>query len=283
MNDERHPAGVSRRQLLLGGAGLVGLAALAACSSSDGTASISAPSTAPTASVGPSVTGAAPVPTTAPAPTIPVPVPAAAHVPGSPATYVASGPGTRPEVALTFHLSGDPTLVAELLDLMKSSGVPATVMAVGTWITDHPDLTRRVVAEGHELGNHTQHHLNMGSLGRDQIRAEIVDCGVALTPFLGSIGKWFRPSATVVPGPVILEEAGKAGYPVSLGYDVDSTDNKDPGASVIVAKVKAGVKPGSIVSMHFGHQGTITAFPDIIAHLQSVGLTPVTVTALLAP
>ena len=128
----------------------------------------------------------------------------------------------------------------------------ASTSPVGTWITAHPALTRRVVAEGHELGNHTEHHLNMGSLSRSQVLAEIVDCGKALTPFIGGIGKWFRPSATVVPSQLILDEAGKAGYPVSLGYDVDSTDNTDPGSAVVLAKVKAGVKPGSIVSMHFG-------------------------------
>ena len=267
---------LSRRHVLLGGAGVAGAAALAACSNAK---------SAPHGTGDPTVaTGAAPSSTAPSAAGTTLATPSTtAWVAGAPASYVPHGAGTRKEVALTFHLSGDPTLVATLLDLLKGASVPATVMVVGTWITAHPALTRRVVAEGHELGNHTEHHLNMGSLSRSQVLAEIVDCGKALTPFIGGIGKWFRPSATVVPSQLILDEAGKAGYPVSLGYDVDSTDNTDPGSAVVLAKVKAGVKPGSIVSMHFGHAGTITAFPHVIAHLRSVGLTPVTVSTLLAP
>jgi peptidoglycan/xylan/chitin deacetylase (PgdA/CDA1 family) len=121
----------------------------------------------------------------------------------------------------------------------------------------------------------------MGSLTRQQVLDEIVQGGQSLVPFIGSIGKWFRPSGTDVPGQVILDEAGVAGYAYSIGYDVDSTDNKDPGPATVIAEVKAGIHPGAIVSMHFGHQGTITALPAILDHMAALGIAPVTLTTML--
>jgi len=139
------------------------------------------------------------------------------RVAGAPAAYVAHGGTNSDAVALTFHLGGDPALVTQLLDLMRDSQLRVTVFAIGSWITAHPDQGHRVVADGHELGNHTEHHLSMLDLSRDQVRAEIVDGGQALVPFIGSIGRWFRPSGTDVPSQLILEEAGRAGYAVSVG------------------------------------------------------------------
>ncbi len=268
---------LSRRDVLLGGAALAGLGAFAGCAAakSPGT-SVGGPSATvasaatvlPATNVAASTAGSADVPATNPA--------------GAPAVYVTHGPRHSNQVALTFHLSGDLTVVTDLLDELLKAQVVVTVLAVGKWIAANPDVGHRIVKDGHELGNHTMHHLDMLTLDRSSVRAEIVDCGNALVPFIGSIGRWFRPSATVEPNQTILDEAGKAGYSISLGYDVDSRDNKDPGAAAVLANVKAGVQPGSIVSLHFGHAGTVKALPDILAHLASVNLEPVTMSTLMA-
>jgi peptidoglycan/xylan/chitin deacetylase (PgdA/CDA1 family) len=204
-----------------------------------------------------------------------------AQVVDGPASYVAHGPPDVNNVALTFHLGGDPTLVSELLDALKSGGITSTLFAIGDWLTANPALGHRAVDDGHELGNHTKSHQSMLKLSRADVRAEIVGGGQALVPFIGSIGKWFRPSGTDVPNDVILEEAGLAGYAVSVGYDVDPRDFTEPGAAAVVARVKKDLHPGAIVSLHFGHRGTITALPQILDLLSTTGLTPVTVTGLL--
>lgn len=266
---------ITRRGLLLGSAAVAGLAAVTGCVSS---------------AKGPSPTSLPPgtsslVPPTNAVGSVTTVSPSASSITASvaEATYVNHGPRTGKQMSLTFHLSGDRKVVVRLLDLLKAANVSVTVMAVGSWITDNADIGRRVVADGHELGNHTQHHLNMGGLDRATIFKEIVDGGQSLVPFIGSIGRWFRPSAIDVPTHKILQETKHAGYAVSLGYDVDSKDNHDPGSAAVVANVKAGVQAGSIVSHHFGHPGTITAMPKILDHLASVGLKPVTVGTLLGP
>jgi peptidoglycan/xylan/chitin deacetylase (PgdA/CDA1 family) len=200
---------------------------------------------------------------------------------GGPAAFIDHGDATSDMLALTFHLSGAPATVTALLDLLRQRGVTVTAFAVGTWITANPGITKRLVADGHELGNHTEHHLDMASLTPQQIRDEIVECGQAMMPFIGSIGRWFRPSSTVVPTQRILDAAGNAGYPVSVGYDIDSVDNKDPGPAAIVANVNPKLHGGAIVSLHFGHPGTIIALPHILDEIALRNLRPVTVGTLL--
>jgi peptidoglycan/xylan/chitin deacetylase (PgdA/CDA1 family) len=75
--------------------------------------------------------------------------------------------------------------------------------------------------------------------------------------------------------------AGAAGYAISLSYDVDSMDYTDPGAATVRQNL-AAAQPGSIVSMHLGHQDTIDALPGILDDLTARGLTAVTVGELLA-
>ena len=263
---------IGRRAFVMGGAALAGIAVVNGCS--DAKNSSNGATTAPLAGVT-STNGADVV---ASATTVPTTV---ALATGAPAAYVRQGNTTANKVAITFHLGGDPALVTELLDLMKSKQFTATFFAIGKWITAHPALGHRAVADGHELGNHTLNHTDMLTLTRSQVYDEIAGGGQALVPFIGSIGKWFRPSGTDVPSQTILDEAGRAGYAVSVGYDVDSRDFKEPGSKAVIAKVNTEVRAGSIVSMHFGHRDTIKALPVILDHLAALNLTQTTVTGLL--
>jgi peptidoglycan/xylan/chitin deacetylase (PgdA/CDA1 family) len=68
-----------------------------------------------------------------------------------------------------------------------------------------------------------------------------------------------------------------------VSYDVDSLDYSDPGPDAIASTVLGSTRPGSIVSLHFGHSGTVTALPAILRGLARRGLRPVTLTELLSP
>jgi peptidoglycan/xylan/chitin deacetylase (PgdA/CDA1 family) len=101
----------------------------------------------------------------------------------------------------------------------------------------------------------------------------------------GSEGSFFRPSGTddgtAVPGADILAAAGEAGYPVVLGFDNDPYDYKDPGATTVTARVLADLHPGAIVSLHFGHPGTVDALPRILDGIDAAGFTAVRASTLL--
>jgi peptidoglycan/xylan/chitin deacetylase (PgdA/CDA1 family) len=259
---------ISRRTVIAGAAA----AALAACSSSR----TSTPSTAEAPTTLPDTAAAS----TEHAPT--ATSTSTSTAPGGPARFVNHGPRDVATIALTFHASGDPVLAAHLLDLLSSRSTPVTVFAVGNWLAAHPELASRMLADGHELANHTYSHQAMGTLTSDSLHSEIAKCATVLEQLTGSATKWFRPSGIEVPTAAILAAAGAAGYPVSVGYDVDSLDFEDPGANAVVANVARGVQAGAVVSLHFGHAGTISALPSILDHLDGAGLQPVTVSRLLS-
>jgi peptidoglycan/xylan/chitin deacetylase (PgdA/CDA1 family) len=199
-----------------------------------------------------------------------------------PAEVVFAGPRTGGQIALTFHLSGDPALVSRLLDIAAQAGVPISLFAVGRWLADHPSLVRRILADGHELDNHTWSHPVLGRLDSPAVATEIRRCQAALTRATGSGGRYFRPSGMTQPSPPVLAEAGAASYPLVVAFDVDPRDYTDPGADAVTARVAAGLRPGSIVSLHTGHADTIAALAPILAAARARGLQPVPLHQLLA-
>ncbi|MFD3943478.1 polysaccharide deacetylase family protein [Streptomyces sp. NPDC058579] len=215
----------------------------------------------------------------APAPR-PPDAPAPRRFPGLP-VEIASGPRDRPRVALTFHGQGDPALARAVLAEAEKGGARVTVLAVGEWLDSYPDVARRVLDGGHDLGNHTQRHLDVNAMTEDEAHAEIAACATRLRRLTGSIGTWFRPSRTQHAGAAVQRAAGRAGYPHVLSYDVDSLDHTSPGAPAVVRNVTARVRPGSVVSLHFGYADTLAALPPLLADLDRRGLRAVTTTELL--
>jgi peptidoglycan/xylan/chitin deacetylase (PgdA/CDA1 family) len=195
---------------------------------------------------------------------------------------VATGPRDRPAVALTFHGQGDVAVVNRLLAAIADGGAHVTVLAVGTWLTAQPDMARKILDGGHELGNHTQTHSAIADMAAAQAFTEINTCAQTLKRLTGSIGTWFRPSQTQHATPTIQAQASKVGYRTCLSYDVDSLDYTDPGPTAIVNNTMRAVGNGSIVSLHFGHAGTVTAMPALLDGLRQKGLRPVTMTELLS-
>jgi peptidoglycan/xylan/chitin deacetylase (PgdA/CDA1 family) len=218
--------------------------------------------------------GGAPAPTaTAVAPLPPLP-------PGLP-DQIEHGPRTRPQLALTFHGQGDPDQAEALLTAAERFGARVTVLAVGDWLDAYPQLAARVLAGGHELGNHTQTHGDIGAMDADAATAEIGACASRLRELTGTPGRWFRPSQARLTTPLVVSLAKKAGYPHLLSYDVDPLDYTDPGAEAVRSAVAATAGPGSVVSLHFGHDGTLAALPGILDDLHRRGLRAVTTSELL--
>jgi peptidoglycan/xylan/chitin deacetylase (PgdA/CDA1 family) len=230
--------------------------------------------------------GSATSPTATPSSQPPAAAAPSAVVPSSAAPVlpaeVVHGPADRPDVALTFHGQGDPGLVRQLLAELARGGGRVTVLAVGSWLDERPEMARMILDGGHELGNHTQNHADIAAMSPAQAFAEINACADRLKKLTGSIGTWFRPSQTQHSTPVIQAQASRVGYPTCLSYDLDSLDYRDPGAAAVVRTTLAGVHNGSIVSLHFGHAGTVAAMPGILDGLRQRGLHPVTMTELVS-
>ncbi|MGW2049138.1 polysaccharide deacetylase family protein [Streptomyces sp. NPDC001858] len=252
-----------RRYLLRAGAGLVaGGACAAACSPSGSSPGAVAPR-APTSTA--SSADVAPGPRAFPRQPV----------------QISHGPRDRPRVALTFHGQGEPAVARALLGEAERHGARVTVLAVGSWLDEHPELARRILDGGHDLGNHTQRHLDVNALSETDAAAEIAGCAERLRRLTGSIGTWFRPSRALRASPLVETLARRAGYPHVLSYDVDSLDFTSPGAPAVARTILGQVRGGSVVSLHFGYADTVAALPAVLDELARRGLHAVTTTELI--
>jgi peptidoglycan/xylan/chitin deacetylase (PgdA/CDA1 family) len=283
------PAGPrpTRRTLLLAGAAGLAGAGLAACSSGSAGSATGTATGAGTGSAagtpGASAT-ALRVPAGVAAASSPAAGSSAAPTPtGSPAAGpdITHGPRTRQAVALTFHGAGDPAIVRSMFADFRAAGAHVTVLAIGEWLAANPSLAAMIRDAGHDLGNHTWSHQTMPRLSAATVRTEVDRAAAELQKLTGSIGRWFRPSGTPSSNAAIRQAAVEAGYGACLAYDVDPMDYADPGPDTVVRRFTAAVRPGSIVSLHLGHPGTLQAMPRLLDVLRSKGLSAVTVTNLL--
>ncbi|EDX26344.1 polysaccharide deacetylase family protein [Streptomyces sp. Mg1] len=208
--------------------------------------------------------------------------PAPHRFPGQP-VEIGHGPRDRPRVALTFHGNGDPATARAILAEAEKGGARVTVLAIGSWLDAHPEMARRILDGGHELGNHTQRHLAVNTMPEAEAYAEITQCAQRLKRLTGSIGSWFRPSQTRYATPLVRTLAQRAGYPHVLSYDVDSLDFTSPGAAAVIRTVTGTIRSGSVVSLHFGYADTVAAMPPLLEELARRKLRAVTTTELLTP
>jgi peptidoglycan/xylan/chitin deacetylase (PgdA/CDA1 family) len=185
-----------------------------------------------------------------------------------------------PYIALTFDDGPNATLTPKLLDLLAARHLKATFFVVGQNAADHPEVLKRAVREGHEIGNHSWSHPNLGKMSDEAVRKELQRTDDAITAAIGKHPTLLRPpygSITARQKKWIHDEFG---YRIIL-WDVDPLDWKRPGPSVVTARILKETKAGSIVLSHDIHPPTIEAMPATFDQLMKKGFKSVTVTELI--
>src|SRR4051812_22943524 len=186
-----------------------------------------------------------------------------------------------PYIALTFDDGPNATLTPKLLDLLAARHLKATFFVVGQNAADHPDILKRAVREGHEIGNHSWSHPNLGKMSDEAVRRELQKTDDAIAAAIGKRPALLRPpygSITARQKKWIHEEFG---YRIII-WDVDPLDWKRPGPSVVTARILKETHAGSIVLSHDIHPPTIEAMPATFDQLMKKGFKSVTVTELLS-
>jgi peptidoglycan-N-acetylglucosamine deacetylase len=215
----------------------------------------------------------APSPTVAPNPKI------AETAQGTKIEFITSGPPDGNRVALTFDDGPTPGITDRILDELKRRKLHATFFMIGLRIAAAPDLARRVLAEGHDVGNHTFTHPKLTTLPDHEVEAEIQKTQDILYEVLNHRGAWFRPPY----GALRRNQAGivqKAGLRVVL-WNVDSADWSQPGEAKIAGTVLAETKPGSIILCHDMHRQTADGLGPILDGLFERGFAFATLSELL--
>lgn len=187
-----------------------------------------------------------------------------------------------PEVALTFDDGPHPASRDRILDTLKRNGAHATFFDVGINMDRRPDLIRRTLAEGHEIANHSDHHIRFTDLTKRELHREVNDPDIRYCAITGEHLKLLRPPGMRY-NPAILADIRALGY-VVVGYttaakDADASD--PPPANVIAERVLGRVGNGSIILLH-DYPTTAEALPAILDALRARGLRCVTVSEMLS-
>ncbi len=188
----------------------------------------------------------------------------------------------RPVVALTFDDGPTVAYTKPILDLLEAERATATFFVVGSELAQNPELGRQILADGHELGNHSWHHHRMVFQSAERLRAEIdrTDALLRSVGVEGSIA--FRPPY----GKRLWSLHQALGARPAVLWDVEPETYAEVADDPerLAAHVLHEVRPGSIVLLHamYGsREATRRALPVILAGLRARGLRTVTLGELL--
>lgn len=199
------------------------------------------------------------------------------------------GPRNLNYAALTFDDGPDPIYTPEILDILKAKDVKATFFLIGKNVVDYPEVAKRIVEEGHNIGSHTYSHRSLIPLTSKATNYEIKIAEKAIEEFTGVRPTLFRPPRGVYSSyarKLLKEER----YTMAL-WDISAVDWAELSPHEIVANVVNKVQPGSIILMHdsgdlIKYRGgnrtsTVKALPEIIDKLRAQGYEFVTVDQMI--
>lgn len=194
---------------------------------------------------------------------------------------ISSGSRSQKLIALTFDDGPNPAHTPRLLDMLRRRNVKATFYVVGRSAASHPEIIRRIVSEGHEIGNHTWTHPNLKKLSDDGVRRELDKTRDAIVSACGVQPRTMRPPYGAMYQTQREWVYREYGYPTVL-WDVDPLDWKKPGSSVVAQRLIRGTRNGSILLVHDLHGSSVDAMPQTIDALLRKGYQFVTVSQLIA-
>ncbi len=184
-------------------------------------------------------------------------------------------------IAMTFDDGPQPENTPRLLDILRERNIKATFYVIGKCVNAYPDVVRRTVEEGHEIGNHSQTHRLLSSLGDSALHWEMQSCRDAVLNASGYHMRTMRPPYGGLNQRQRELVYQTYGYPTIL-WSVDPLDWQNRIPSVISSRIVSHTHPGAIVLAHDLHATTVSAMPSTLDQLLYRGYKFVTVSQLLA-
>ncbi len=215
--------------------------------------------------------------------------------------YVYHGFGHQPDiyrngnrssnmVAITFDDGPSLEFTPAILDILKEFEVPAAFFMVGSHVEKYPEIARRIADEGHEIGNHTNNHLNIPTLSTVAIHKEMMEATATITEVTGVYPSYTRPPRGMYDGR-FRRLANLLGQEIVL-WSLSTRDwrygvTPDSIVKLITNKVKGGDiilfhDSGALIKNEGGdRRATVSALPQVIKVIQSKGLEIVPLSVLL--
>jgi peptidoglycan-N-acetylglucosamine deacetylase len=208
------------------------------------------------------------------------PSPTPGETPSKPATYTQAHVD-QPYIAMTFDDGPSAENTPRLLDMLKQRNIKATFFLIGQNVASNPDLVRRILSEGHEIGNHSWTHPQLSRLSDQKVTAEITKTHDAIKDASGFTPTLLRPPYGAITSRQREWIENQFGLSIIL-WSVDPFDWKRPGASVITQRILSQARPGAIILSHDIHKQTVDAMPATLDSLMRKGFKFVTVSQLIA-
>ena len=183
---------------------------------------------------------------------------------------------TEKVLYLTFDAGYENGYTAKILDALKKHKVPAAFFLVGNYLETNPELVKRMVKEGHIVGNHTFHHPDMSQISTmESFSKEISDLEKLYKKTTGeNLRKFYRPPQGKY-SEKNLEMAKKLGYHTifwSLAY-VDWYESQQPSREEAYKKLIPRVHPGAIILLHSTSKTNAEILDELLTKWEDLGYT----------
>jgi peptidoglycan/xylan/chitin deacetylase (PgdA/CDA1 family) len=189
---------------------------------------------------------------------------------------VERGRTEHPWVALTLDAGASAAPTPRMLKALRDRGITITFFLTGAWIRDNPELARQIVADGHEIANHTVTHPDLRTMSDEQIGQELADTDAIMRATTGvGTQPFFRPPYGAY-NKRVLQTVQSAGY-LSIYWTLDSLDSvgepKTPEFLLerVTGKLDAEQLRGAIILAHCGSEPTADALPAILDRFAAMG------------
>jgi len=180
-------------------------------------------------------------------------------------------------LALTFD-DGPGVLTPKILDTLKLYGGYATFFVIGRQVPQHPDVVRREITEGHEIGNHSWSHPNFNRISASQMEQQINDTQDAIHRVAGYTPVLLRPPEGVFNGAVVAYAQSR--HLAMQLWNVDTLDWLDRNTQVTYDRIMSGAGDGKVILLHDIHATSVDAVLKAIPELIAQGYQLVTVSQM---
>lgn len=182
----------------------------------------------------------------------------------------------KKRIALTFDDGPHPIYTPQMLELLKEEQVPATFFLLGENVELYGDVVKEIAKEGHLIGNHTYHHVQITSLSLEEACKEIQETSDLIEELTGTGTEYVRP-----PFGTWNEELEERLNLIPVMWSIDTKDWTTQNVDWIVRETVKHAEDHDIILMHDSYQSTVDAVKRVIEQLEAEGFEFVTVDEII--
>lgn len=182
----------------------------------------------------------------------------------------------KKRIALTFDDGPHPIYTPQMLELLKEEQVPATFFLLGENVELYGNLVKEIAKEGHLIGNHTYHHVQITSLSLEEACKEIQETSDLIEELTGTGTEYVRP-----PFGTWNEELEERLNLIPVMWSIDTKDWTTQNVDWIVRETVKHAEDHDIILMHDSYQSTVDAVKRVIEQLEAEGFEFVTVDEII--